>query len=149
MSRLLLLKRLIQLGIGNCLLQALKRVYTLTTCVIGDAINGYEEFRTTSGIRQGASSSVLLFILFMDNLIAFLQEKCVEEPLIGTMHSLLHADDTAIISTSRELFIEKCNHMIDFFNDQGLSLNLGKSSYLIINGKEEDTKCSLRLHFGD
>ena len=81
----------------------------------------------------------------MDILIAYMQEKCLDEPLIGTMYCLLHADDTAIISTSRTLFIEKCNHMVEFFNDQGLSLNLKKFSYLIVD-KENDSKGSLHLN---
>ena len=58
-SRYLMLKKLIDRGIGNCMLQALKRVYSFTTCVIGSAANASNEFGTYSGIRQGASSLVL------------------------------------------------------------------------------------------
>ena len=70
-SRLLLLKSLIKRGIGNCMLQALKRMYLYTTCIIGNSRMATDEFQTFSGIRQGASSSVLLFIFFMDELITF------------------------------------------------------------------------------
>ena len=147
-SRVLLLKRLIERGIGNCMLQALKRIYLYTTCIIGNASEASEEFRTTSGIRQGAPSSVLLFIFFMDGLITFLQTHCIEEPLLNTMHCLLHADDTVIISTDRERFIEKCNQMLKYFDENKLSLNLSKSSYFIINGKENDIKCDLNLDHG-
>ena len=38
--------------------------------------------------------------------------------------------------------------MLKFFNDNSLSLNFPKSSYLIINGKEHDIKCDLELDFG-
>ena len=147
-SRFLLLKRLIKRGIGNSMLQALKRVYLHTTCIIGNKSNASDEFRTFSGIRQGAPSSVLLFIYFMDELITFIQTECVEEPILNIMHCLLHADDTAILSTDRELFITKCNHMLKYFNDNSLSLNFPKSSYMIINGKEGDIKCDLELDFG-
>ena len=147
-SRLLLLKRLIKRGIGNCMLQALKRVYLHTTCIIGTGSNASDEFRTFSGIRQGAPSSVLLFIFFIDELITCLHEQCDEEPILRFMHCLLHADDTAVLSTDRELFKKKCNHMLKFFNDNSLSLNFPKSSYLIINGKEHDIKCDLELDFG-
>ena len=68
-SRLLLLKNLIEHGIGNCMLQTLKRIYLHTTCIIGNASQASDEFRTTSGIQQGTASSVLLFIFFMDGLI--------------------------------------------------------------------------------
>ena len=105
-------------------------------------------FETCSGIRQGAASSVFLFIVFINDLIKYLKRKCIEEPLIGTMHSLLHADDTAIISTNRLLFITKCNHMLDYFPTNKLGLNLGKSGYMIINGKAADIKCMITLNNG-
>ena len=147
-SRHLLLKKLIDRGIGNCMLQALKRVYCFTSCIIGAASNASDEFRTYSGIRQGAPSSVLLFIFFMDELVAHLQHHCIEEPLIKTMHCLLHADDTAILSTDRELFIKKCNAMVDYFDENSLKLNLKKSAFLIINGGANDTKDNIQLNFG-
>ena len=130
------------------MLQALKRVYSFTTCVIGSAATAMEEFRTYSGIQQGAPSSVLLFIIFMDELVDHVQRCCVEEPILKAMHCLLHADDTAVISTNRELFIKKCNAMVDYFNANNLSLNLPKPSYLIINGGEEDEKSNLQLNYG-
>ena len=147
-SRLLLLKRLRERGIGNCMLQALKRIYLHTTCIIGKAANASEEFRTYSGIRQGAPSSVLLFICFMDELFSFLETHCVAEPILNMIHCLLHADDTVIISTDRQLFIKKCNTMLKYFKDNSMSLNFPKSSYMVINPKEGDAKSDLHLEFG-
>ena len=131
------------------MLEALKRIYSTTFCVL---LSSYSEtsyeFPTSSGIRQGASSSVFLFILFIDGLISYLKRQCVEEPLIGLMHSLLHADDTVILSTDRKLFINKCNMMLFYFEENSLSLNYSKSSYFIINGKERDQKLILNLNNG-
>ena len=76
-----------------------------------------------------------------------MQDRCEPEPM-DTLHCLLHADDTAILSTNRKLFIEKCNHILDYFGENSLSLNLSKSGYLIINGKNEDIKCDLPLKNG-
>ena len=89
------------------MLEALKRVYLFTSCVLSTGDDTSDEFRTTSGIRQGASSSVDLFIAFMDDLIPYLKENCVTEPIIHMMHCLLHADDTALVSTNRHLFVTK------------------------------------------
>ena len=102
-SRLLLLKKLISSGIGN-------RVLSL-----GGETS--DPFQTYTGIRQGPPSPALLFILFIDDLITYLNANCVEETLIGLMHCLLHADDTAVISTDRELFIKKCNIMTQYMKD--------------------------------
>ena len=81
-SRYLLLKKLIKLGIGNCMLQALKRIYSLTSCILSFGAEFSNEFKTYTGIRQGAPSSVFLFIVFMDDLISYLKRYCIEEPLI-------------------------------------------------------------------
>ena len=147
-SRYKLLKKLVFKGIGNCMLQALKRIYKATYCVLSYGQEISRKFRTFTGIRQGAASSALLFIVFIDDLVKYLEERCPAEPILDDLHCLLHADDTAILSTSRERFIEKCNHMLDYFGENSLSLNLSKSGYLIINPKEEDHKCSLMLKNG-
>ena len=105
-------------------------------------------FQTFTGIRQGAASSAILFIAFIDGIIDYLKVNCAEEPLIGTLHCLLHADDTAILSTERTLFIKKVNLMLKFFKENALSMNLSKSGYLIINGKTTDYKNCLALDNG-
>ena len=76
---------------------------------LSDIIQSY------SGIKQGAPSSVILFIIFMDGFIDIVREKCVAENIIGVLDLLLHADDTIVLSTERNLFIEKCNILIEAF----------------------------------
>ena len=129
-------------------MNALKSIYTVTSCILN--LNGKisSEFRTSCGIRQGAPSSSSLFILFMNDLIDYIRDRCVSEPLIETMHVLLHADDTLILSTNRSLFIEKCNLMLEYFGKNKLKLNLGKSGYMIINGKTTDSKNCIDLKNG-
>ena len=147
-SRYKLIKKLIAMGISKCMLQVIKRLYMCTICVLNYGKDFSKEFQTYSGIRQGAASSVLLFIAFIDDLVDYLKEHCPEEPILESLHCLLHADDTAILSTKRELFVDKCNHMLDYFGENSLSLNLSKSGYLIINGKNDDIKNDLRLKNG-
>ena len=93
-SRFRLLQKLVLKGIGNCMLQALKRVYMCTFCVLSYGNELSEKFRTFTGIRQGAASSTLLFIGFIDDLVDYLEERCTPEPFIDTLHCLLHADDS-------------------------------------------------------
>ena len=78
-------------------------MYANTNCIISYEGKYSEEFRKYSGIRQGASSGVLLFNAFMDDLIKHLKTNCPTEPLLDALHALLHADDTVILSTSRQL----------------------------------------------
>ena len=147
-SRFRLLHKLVTKGIGNCMLQALKRVYMCTYCVLSYGKEFSEKFRTFTGIRQGAASSTLLFIGFIDDLVEYLEERCTPEPFLDTLHCLLHADDTAIISSNRSDFVIKCNYMLQFFDENELKLNFSKCEYLIINGKENDVKEPLKLRNG-
>ena len=126
-------------------LQKLKNMCNLTKCFLN--FSGYlsESFNITSGIRQGASSSVIMFIIFMDNLIKWLNYYCIEEPIIGCLHALLHADDTLILSTSKTLFINKCEAMLGCFNSMNLDINKLKSSYMIINADVNNNKLHLTL----
>ena len=105
---------------------AIKSVYSVTKCVLkaGDKLS--EIFRTYTGIKQGAPSSVILFLIFMDEFIVLLREKCIAENVIGTLHILLHADDTVVISTRRDLFISKCNILLDAFKKKKMSINVKK-----------------------
>ena len=147
-SRYLLLKSLVKMGIGSVILEALKCMYYSTRCVLKGFGKLSKVFNTYTGIKQGASSSVILFIAFMDDIIDILKEKCVQEPLLNDLHCLLHADDTLTLSTSRELFITKCNILIAAFEKKKMSLNFKKSGYFIINGKCKDIKCHIRLSNG-
>ena len=61
---------------------------------------------------------------------------------------MLHADDTVLLSTSREAFIIKCREMVNCFKDKKLNLNVSKSRYMIINGKENDHKVKLDIGHG-
>ena len=136
------------MGIGKCMLTALQMMYNFTYCIV--AINGTysDEFQTLSGIRQGAASSSIIFISFMDDLIQHLKAKCDPENLIGDLHSLLHADDTVLISTNKETFIHKCKVMQKFFKEKQLSLNIKNSRYMIVNGNLGDVKSKLDIGSG-
>ena len=147
-SRFLLLQKLIKYGIGFAMLNALKAMYTVTTCVICLSGKLSSAFCTYCGIRQGAPSSSGLFMVFVNDLIDFLREHCAIEPIIDNMHALLHADDTLILATNRTLFEKKCNLLIEYFEKNKLKLNIGKSGFMIINGRNTDSKEDIYLKNG-
>ena len=146
-SRVLLIKSLINMGIGACLVEAIKATYSVTRCVLKGFGKLSDVFRT-SGIKQGAPLSVILFIIFMDDLIDVLKQKCVNEFLIHNLHALLHADDTLVFSFARDLFIIKCNILIDSFHAKKQQLNLSKSSYMILDASDIHVKADLKLKSG-
>ena len=62
-----------------------------------------------------------------------LRQKCIKENVVGELHVVLHADGTVVFSTTRDLFIKKCNTLISSFRENRLELNFGKSSFMIIH----------------
>ena len=126
----------------------LKQLYSFSICVIKFQGELSDSFRMERGVRQGAASSVLLFNTFMDDLFKYLDDRCSVEAVLGDIHTLIHADDTIILSTARASFIKKCDHLVMFFTENRLKLNLGKSAYLIINPKQVDTKSTIVLSTG-
>ena len=125
------------------MLYATKQMYSVTKCTLRFFGHISEEFETHSGIRQGSASSCILFIIYMDKIVSFIASKCVEEPMIGALHILLHADDTLIISTSKDNFITKCTAMFQYFNTENMLLNMNKSGYMIFNATTNDIKQDL------
>ena len=87
------------MGIGKCMLEALKRLYMSTFCILTFGKEFSKKFQTFTGIRQGAASSAVLFIAFINDLVGYLKDRCQSEPTLDTLHCLLHADDTTILST--------------------------------------------------
>lgn len=146
--RLTLLRKLVSLGIGKTMLYALKEIYNITEAIIWFNGDYSDPINMENGIRQGASSSVLLFNVVMNDLFNYLERHCDTENILNNIHVLVHADDTLVLSTSRNKFINKCNKTIQYFRDNNLRLNISKSYYLIINPGRDDLKTSINLSTG-
>ena len=147
-SRYLLLKQLLKLGIGSVIFNSPKYIYSVTRCVLKGFGKLSEVFETFTGIKQGASSSVILFIVFLDDIIDHLKQHCIVEPILNDLHCLLHADDTLLLGTNREHFTKKRNLLLNMILDKKMKLNYTKSGFMIINGKSNDLKFDLKLEIG-
>ena len=143
--RPLLMMSLIKLGIGAAIFYAIKSMYTKTRCIVKSGRKLSDIFLTHSGIKNDASL-VILFIIFMDEFIDIMRDNCVTENIIGILHTLLHADDTAVLNTSRELFSHKCNILIAAFQQKKVSLNLKKSGFVVINPKFPGDRNAIKLY---
>ena len=120
-------------------------MYSTTRCIVKAGQKLSDIFMTHSGIKQGAPS-VILFVIFMDEFIDIIKDKCIKENIIGILHMLLHADDTAILSTSRVVFTYKCNILLAAFKKKKVSLNMKESGFLVINPNKAEDKSDIKLH---
>lgn len=60
-----------RLGCERVMLASLKAMHQVTESVIGEAV-----LTATLGVRQGSPSSCILFILFVNDLIKIVKERC-------------------------------------------------------------------------
>ena len=94
-----------------------------------------------SPVSVSCTSKPLFYMVHLQNIHML-------EVLLVDIHTIIHANDTILLSTDRNKFIKKCNEMMNFFHANGLSLNLDKSGYMIINPKEHDLKTCIILQSG-
>jgi hypothetical protein len=93
---------------------------------------GNESFDTTSGMKQGGSSSVKLFTAYIDPTIDAVNSLGPDDWLEKT-HILLLMDDTAIMATSREKMAEKLNYLKMKAEEIGMILHPTKCQYITVN----------------
>ena len=134
-----MLKVLINLGLGTQMVYALKNLYSNTNVFV-DKIG---ILNSTCGIRQGSSSSVYIFIVFINGLFQHLRSIFVESNIFGKIHNLIHADDTIVIDTSYDILKKKVISTFSFFNCIDQTVNIGKSKFMCLDNKKRFKKVDM------
>ena len=134
-----LMHSLKRLGCGFVMLCALISMYKITNSIMGMAV-----ISAIVGVRQGSPTSCFLFVMYVNDLIRNLKEKCAPDGFLKCLHVLMLMDDTVILATSRERLIDKLNILNDFCDTYGMIMNESKTKFMVINGSQHD-KLSLRI----
>ena len=122
-----------ELGCGKRMLHAIKEMYRNTKNVLRSAV-----IDTTLGVRQGAPTSCLLFVIYIDRMVKMLKDAIPVDSFLGNLHVLLLMDDTVIVATSREMCMKKFDIMMNYCNEYGMQLNEKKSKFFVINKNVSD-----------
>ena len=128
-----LIEHLKSLGCGRVMLHALKNMYKNTYSVLNSIT-----ISTSSGVRQGAPTSCLLFITYVDKMIKMIKEKVPVDGFLGDLHALMLMDDTVIVATSREMCVRKLDAVIDYCEAYGMEINVKKTKFMVLNHNNED-----------
>ena len=88
--------------------------------------------------ETSSPTSCFLFIIFVNELIRVMKEKCQAEPLLEWLHIMMLMDDTVLLSTSRCKMIKKVQVLKQFCEKYGMVINSSKTKFFVINGEEED-----------
>ena len=133
MQRPKLFMTLKRLGCGMVMLAAVVAMYHITQSVLGSAVA-----TSTVGVRQGLSTSCILFVIYVDQLIKMVKQKCNPEPFIDWLHTLIYMDDTVLLATTRDNMIKKFRIVCEFCEEYGMKVNEDKTKFFVINGQAGD-----------
>ena len=110
--------------------------YIKQQCCVRWGTKESETFDISNGVRQGASSSPVLFSLYIDSLFQILESSgygcTIDHHYYGVC---AYADDIVLLSPSRSGLQEMMNIASDFFNDHGIQISTN------INLAKSKTKC--------
>lgn len=120
-------------GCGRVMLRAIQAMFTCTKNVLKSAV-----IDATVGVRQGAPSSCLLFIIYMDVMVRMLKNAFISDGFLGALHALLLMDDTVILATNRQMCEAKLKVVIQYCKEFGMIINAKKTKYFIVNGSDKD-----------
>ena len=122
-----------RLGCGLVMLGALTAMYRVTQSMVGSAL-----FTATLGVRQGSSTSCILFIIYINELVKMIKKRCIPERFLDWLHVLVLIDDTVLLSTSRANLIRKVEILDQFCRDYVMTVNNAKTKFFVIHGEDGD-----------
>ena len=131
-SRSKLMSQLKSSGCGRIMLRAILLMYRLTKLLYKDTI-----IETNTGVKQGSPSSGFLFTFFINPLVRSLKQLGADN-FLNDLHALLMMDDSVIMATSKEKFLQKIEVLMQFCEDQGMIVNELKTQFMVINHTETD-----------
>ena len=132
-SRKQLIKVLKSRGCGKVMLKAIQSLYKCTKNVLKTAV-----IDATIGVRQGAPSSCLLFIIYIDEMVKMIKRAIGNDGFLGMLHALLLMDDTILLATTRDMCEAKLKIVLQYSNEFGMGINVKKTKFFVINGSEHD-----------
>ena len=95
---------------------------------------------SSSGVRQGAPTSCLLFVTYVDKMVKMIKDSVQSDGFLGGLHVLMLMDDTVIMATSREKCLKKLEAVLNFCDEYGMMINEKKTKFLVINATADEKR---------
>ena len=100
------------------MLGAIKAMYKSTNNILKSAT-----IDASTGVRQGAPSSCLLFVIYIDYMVRMIKRSVGNYGFLGLLLVLLLMDDAVIMATSREMYLKKLEVVYEFCCESGMKIN--------------------------
>ena len=129
------------LGCSYVMPAAIKAIYKCACSVLRSAT-----MTTTIGVRQGAPTNCLLFVVYIDKLVRMLKQAIPTENFLGNLHCVLLMDDAVILVTSRDMCQHKLEILMEYCDKYGMVLNEKKSKFFVVNSVNTDKQPLVTLN---
>ena len=136
-SRHILFKTLQLFGVGTMFLFCIIAIYMYTDCIIYQKETNYA-YHLMAGIIQGLLLSPWLFLFYINDIFDMFEGIYGTDNFINALHLLIHADDTTILGTSRQIVESKIRTLIIYCKNNHIQLEISKCEFIVINGKDLD-----------
>ena len=97
-----------------------------------------KEINANVGVKQGAATSGILFIIYIDRMIKLIKHYCEPDGSLNDLHVLLFMEGTVLLATTRDLFVKKFNVVYELCLNYGMKVNGSKTNYMVINSCVDD-----------
>ncbi|UYV70767.1 hypothetical protein LAZ67_8000536 [Cordylochernes scorpioides] len=131
---LLLWRKLALVGLSGRFIKLIQNYYAQMMAAVRWNGSFTEFIKIQSGVLQGEPLSPYLFILFINDLVATLDDSDLPGiylPGHGTIHLLLFADDIVLFGESKINLQITINLIKRYFEENGLTLNQSKSKIVV------------------
>ncbi|UYV78505.1 hypothetical protein LAZ67_16001805 [Cordylochernes scorpioides] len=131
---LLLWRKLALVGLSGRFIKLIQNYYAQMMAAVRWNGSFTEFIKIQSGVLQGEPLSPYLFVIFINDLVATLDDSDLPGiylPGHGTIHLLLFADDIVLFGESKINLRIKINLIKIYFEENGLTLNQSKSKIVV------------------
>ena len=134
--RHILFQKLLSYNITGKFYNSIKYMYTQDFACVNTGESLTEKFRINQGVKQGCILSPLLFNIFVSDLTTALNEgesDPVKIDNIGTLNSLIWADDLLLLSESEHGLNNMLKNLDEYTKSNLIRVNLEKTNCMIFN----------------
>jgi hypothetical protein len=144
-NRKTLIEDLVRAGVTSRTVGLLRRLYTGDTFrLLLDGIPGHLVICVVKGVHEGSCLSPTLFIFFIRDLPARLNQLTLNCPVIGgfTLSCMFFADDLTLLAytvTDAQVLVDEATA---FFLEKGLKPNPDKCEFMVFGRQQDGSKAS-------
>ena len=147
-NRLFLFQKLIAQNVSCKMINAIKAMYSTVRSYIRCNNETSDFIRSDTGVKQGDPSSPLLAMMFMNDIINYINSDIEGIVTINELKLfiLLYADDQVIFSSSAISLQSMINDVQNYCDMWGLKINPGKSKIMIFEKGNKATHYTFYLY---